>query len=260
MSKHPLDLLPQREVKRFGWRPDTPDPRDLMWTPGLEELKKLPVEYSLRSEMPPLYDQGQLGSCTANAIGSLVQHQQMLQKEAEGEQVPSRLFIYYGERVIENSVDSDAGAEIRDGMKVVGTIGAPPETDWPYDIAKFAEKPPTQAFTDAKKYLALKYARVRQSQYYIKASIFMHRPVVIGFLVYESFEDIGSDGIMPMPAPQEQILGGHAVKVMGYNDTHVEVKNSWGGSWGDGGYFWMPWQFLLDRDMCSDFWTISLES
>lgn len=256
-----LDQLSQRKVQRYGWRPDTPNPHDLMYEPEIELLKNLPEVFSLRTGMPTVYDQLQLGSCTANAIGGVVQFQQLQQQNPEGQNVPSRLFIYYGERVIEGTVDSDAGAEIRDGIKVVAKLGAPPESDWPYDISKFAEKPPESAYIDALKFRALRYSRVRRTVNYIKAAIAAKHPIAFGFVVYSSFEDnIGSDGIMPMPKPGEEMLGGHAVVAMGYNTTHVEVRNSWGDAWGDKGYFWMPWQYIVDPSFCSDFWTIKVES
>src|SRR6476646_6070035 len=136
----------------LGWVPDRPDPRDHIFTLTRKEATTvLPDHFSLRAKMPPVYDQGQLGSCTANAIGALVQFQQMKEKEPEGSNVPSRLFIYWNERDLEGTTQSDAGAVIRDGMKVIGSVGAPPETDWPYDINKFTVKPPAQAFGDATK-------------------------------------------------------------------------------------------------------------
>lgn len=217
----------------YGWVPSTPDPRDYDLTPTLDEQAVvLPAEFSLRAGMPPVYDQGQLGSCTANSIGGSVEYQQM--RQAEGAKTPSRLFIYYNERVLEGTVDQDAGAQIRDGMRVVATIGAPPETDWPYDIAKFRDKPPVQAFTDAAQHEATIYGRVAQSQLAIQTSIHNHRPVVFGFTVYESFESqaVADSGVVPMPLPGEQILGGHAVLAMGWkpinNTVYFEVRNSWG--------------------------------
>jgi C1A family cysteine protease len=257
--------LPQRKIVGYGWRPDSPDPRDHAFELSAEELSKpLPDSVSLRDKMPPVYDQSNLGSCTANAIGGAVQLEQLAQKEAEGQKVPSRLFIYYGEREIEGTVDSDSGAEIRDGLKVVATLGVPPEDDWPYDIAKFAEKPPQQAYDDALQFQTLKYGRPRHSSYFLRRCLAAGRPFVFGFVVYESFESgIGGDGIMPYPAANEQILGGHAVCACGYKmiggHLYFEVRNSWGPSWGDQGYFWMPASFLLDGDMAWDFWTIHRE-
>jgi C1A family cysteine protease len=247
----------------YGWRKDQPDPRDHLFALTREEQTTvLPSEFSLRAKMPPVYDQGQLGSCTANAIGGCVQYEQMKQKEAEGTHTPSRLFIYYAERAMEGTVDADSGAMIRDGMKVIATIGSPPETDWPYDIAKFKQKPPAQAFSDALKYEAT-YGRVTQSAHSLQASVYFKRPVVFGFVVYESFETIGPDGIMPMPnINTEQVMGGHATVVVGYKQInghlYFEVRNSWSSSWGDSGYFWAPAAFMISGDFCNDFWHVNL--
>lgn len=251
---------------RYGWIPQRPDPRDHLYALTREEQTTvLPAEFSLRAKMPPVYDQGQLGSCTANAIAGCVQYQQMKQKLSEGAQVPSRLFIYWNERKLEGTIGTDSGAVIRDGMKVVATVGAPPELDWPYDISRFTETPPTNAFSDALKYKAT-YGKVNQSAHSFKASVYFGRPVVFGFTVFSSFEtDIGPNGIMPYPDVQlEQVLGGHAVVIIGYKQIngqlYFEVRNSWGASWGDHGYFWMPAQYAISPDFCSDFWHIDLES
>lgn len=252
----------------YGWKRGIPDPRDHHFELTLEERATvLPDHFSLRAHMPPVYDQGQLGSCTANAIGGSVQYQQMKQKLAEGAHVPSRLFIYWNERKLEGTVSYDAGAVIADGMKVVATIGAPSESDWPYDISKFTEKPPAQAFSDALKHEATKYGRVAQSAHSFKASIYYHRPVVFGFTVFESFESaaVADTGIMPMPnINKEKILGGHAVMAMGWKvingQEYLEVRNSWGTGWGDQGYFWMPMQYAIDPNYVSDLWHINLES
>lgn len=250
---------------KYGWIPSLPDPRDHTWLLSLEErLVPLPAEFSLRGSMPAVYNQGHLGSCTANAISACVQFQQMKQGETEGESTPSRLFIYWNERSMEGTVNSDSGAQIRDGMKVIASIGAPPESDWPYDVNKFQERPPDPVFQDAKKYLA-KYGRVTQSAHSFQASVFFHRPVVFGFAVFESFETIGSDGIMPFPNIQsERVLGGHAVVITGYKpiDGHLyfEVRNSWGPNWGDSGYFYMPARYAVTPEFANDFWHINVES
>lgn len=248
---------------RYGWRRDLPDPRDHMWGLSLEEqFSLLPAEWSLRDKMPPVYNQGELGSCTANAIGACVEYQEM--KQGQPSVMPSRLFIYWNERKLEGTTASDSGAQIRDGIKVVATFGAPPETDWPYDITQFAAEPPPQAYQDARKHLA-SYGRVVQSAHSFQASLFFHRPVVFGFAVFESFESIGPDGIMPFPDPhRERLLGGHAVVIVGYrqinNQLYFEVRNSWGDGWGDQGYFWMPAEYAITPNACSDFWHLNLET
>src|SRR6476646_3515572 len=149
MAKHtvadPLSLVTHRTQVRYGWRLDLPDARDHIYSAPL--AKALPPAVDLRPNCPPVYDQGQLGSCTANAIAAAVEFDRKKQNLTDF--APSRLFIYYNERVMEGTVDYDAGAQIRDGIKSVAKIGAAPETDWPYDIAKFADKPPAKAYTDA---------------------------------------------------------------------------------------------------------------
>ena len=137
-------------IKRYGWVPDLPDVRDHMYAAPVAMIAALPPKVDLRPNCPPPYDQGQLGSCTGNAIAGAVQFEREKQ-HLTPDFVPSRLFIYYGERVIEGTVGTDSGAQIRDGIKVVANQGVPPETDWPYDIAKFAQKPPPKAFADALK-------------------------------------------------------------------------------------------------------------
>jgi C1A family cysteine protease len=125
------------KVQRFGWLPDLPDHRDHLYAAPLVNLGILPATVDLRTTCPPVYDQGQLGSCTANAIAGAIQFDRL--KESKTDFVPSRLFIYYNERVIEGTVNTDSGAMIRDGIKSVATQGDAPEADWPYDITKFTQ-------------------------------------------------------------------------------------------------------------------------
>src|SRR6185437_3122407 len=155
-------MTTHRTKKRYGWLPDLPDQRDFLYAAPPETLRSLPSKVNMEALCPPVYDQGQLGSCTANAIGAAVQFDWMKQN-THGSEVPSRLFIYYQERVIEGTVGFDSGAQLRDGIKVVAQFGAPPETEWPYDIAKFTDKPPAQVYTDALLDEAVRYSRVRQS-------------------------------------------------------------------------------------------------
>ena len=145
-------------VKRFGWLPDLPDVRDHRYS-APRTLGKLPPRIDLTPGCPPVYDQGALGSCTANAIAAVLEFDQTKQSLADVF-VPSRLFIYYNERALEGTVASDSGAQIRDGIKTVASLGACHERLWPYEIAKFAEKPPKGAFTDAAKHTAVAYQRV----------------------------------------------------------------------------------------------------
>jgi C1A family cysteine protease len=251
----PLSLVTHRTQARYGWSPDLPDHRDQVYSAPM--ATSLPAAVDLRPNCPPVYDQGQLGSCTANAIAGAIEFDRKKQRLTDF--VPSRLFIYYNERVMEGTVSSDSGAQIRDGIKSVSKIGAPPEADWPYDISKFTDKPPTKAYADAKLDRALHYQRIVQTQAQLQGCLASGFPYVFGFTVYESFESptVARTGIMPMPAPGEKKVGGHAVLAVGYNTASrmFIVRNSWAASWGQGGYFMMPFEFMLGPN-CSDIWTI----
>src|SRR5690349_8351692 len=117
------------KVSRYGWLPDIPDHRDRLYAAPVELAGAPPARADLRPQCPPVYDQGELGSCTANAIAGAIEFDRLKQKLADF--TPSRLFIYYNERVIEHSVDSDSGAQIRDGIKTTAKLGDCPESEWP---------------------------------------------------------------------------------------------------------------------------------
>jgi len=230
-----------------------------MYSVPAATLQALPSSADLRPHCPPVYDQGQLGSCTANAIAGALQFDE-IKEHKNGLSTPSRLFIYYNERVIEGTVTSDSGAQLRDGVKTVAKQGICPEKVWPYDISKFAVKPPTLAYKDAAKDKATNYLRLSQAANQLKGCLASGYPFVFGFTVYESFEsaDVSKTGIVPMPSPNEAVLGGHAVCAVGYDDAQQRfiVRNSWGTEWGMKGYCTMPYTYLLDPNLASDFWTI----
>jgi C1A family cysteine protease len=248
-----------RKIKGYGWLPDLPDGRDLLYGAPVEMLAKLPKRVDLRKQCPPVYDQGELGSCTANAIGAALEFDQM--KQTEDAFTPSRLFIYYNERVMEGSVDSDSGAQIRDGIKTVAKQGACREDPtWPYEIAKFDDKPPKPAYTQAKQHQAIRYLRLTQAMSQLKGCLASGYPFVFGFAVYESFEsaEVAKTGHAPIPTAKEKLLGGHAVMAVGYDEAKqwFIVRNSWGTRWGMAGYFTLPYPYLLQSSLSSDFWTI----
>ncbi len=247
-------------LRSYGWIPDLPDQRDLLYAAPPSVLTALPTMVDLRPKCPPVYDQGQLGSCTANAIGGAFEFEQM--KQALAPFTPSRLFIYYTERVIEHSIDSDSGAQLRDGMKVVSKLGAPPETDWPYDIERFADRPPAVAFQDAARHQVLAYHRVSRILNQFKGCLAAGFAFVFGFTVYAGFESaaVAHSGHASMPQPGEPAVGGHAVVAVGYDDAHRQfiARNSWGSGWGMHGYFTIPYEYLMEPNLSDDFWTIQI--
>lgn len=249
------------KIARYGWIPDLPDQRDHIYAAPAPTLQSLPPSVDLRPQCPPVYDQGQIGSCTANAIGAAVEFAEIKEQQAQ-EFTPSRLFIYYNERVMENTVAQDAGAQIRDGIKSVAKQGVCPESEWPYDITKFADQPPQQCFTDAAQHTVKSYQRLVQNLTLMKGCLAAGFPFVFGFTVYESFEgqDVAKSGQVQMPGANEQVLGGHAVMAVGYDDgqQRLIVRNSWGTSWGMAGYFTMPYLYVTQRNLASDFWTVRL--
>lgn len=251
---------------RFGWKPSLPDFHDIP-----ADARELTVreEVDPRDDMPEVYDQGNLGSCTANAISAAMQYDRMLDgKEAPN---PSRLFLYYQERVREGSVNSDAGAWGRDGFKVLKKIGCPPEDVWPYVIEGFATKPSDESYQAATDYKIKEYVHPGLSakdlisrQEAFKRLLSNNQTIAFGFTVYESFESgVWDEGIMPMPQPGESVLGGHEVLLVGYLKDHPTcalVRNSWGPDWQLGGYFLMPWFFLCHDKFSGDWRSIYREA
>ena len=200
-------------IGHYGWVPDLPDHRDLVYSAPTAFITALPTAVDLRHECPAVYDQGQLGSCTGNAIAGAFEFERL--KQGLSDFVPSRLFIYYNERVIEHTVNSDAGAQIRDGIKVVAKQGAPPEADWPYDINKFTDKPPAKAYSDAAKNQVTSYHRVSRVLNQFKGCLASGYPFVLGFTVYDAFESaqVAHSGHLDMPQPGESGPPCHRVRI-----------------------------------------------
>jgi C1A family cysteine protease len=246
-------------TRKYGWIRDLPDQRDRKFQLGQENqgANPLPASVDLRAQCPPVYDQGELGSCTANAIAAALEFDAARQKLPVS--TPSRLFIYYNERVIEGTVSSDSGAQIRDGVKSVAQWGDCPETEWPYDTSQFAVQPTQSCYEDAAKHLALVYEVVNQGLDDLRGCLAAGFPFVFGFTVYASFESeyVARTGHVPMPQWFERAIGGHAVMAVGYDDATSTfiVRNSWGTDWGDAGYFYFPYAYMTSA-LTSDLWTI----
>lgn len=240
--------------RKLTWVPDLPDYRDHLYQ---QTGAALPKSVDLSPDMSAVEDQGELGSCTGNALVGAIEY---LENKNKSKFVDlSRLFVYYGERVIENTIRKDAGAYIRNGVKVLSKQGVSTEKLWPYNILRFKRKPPVSAFSDASKRRVSEYLRV-DGLLGVKENLAAGYPVVFGFTVYSSFmsDEVAKTGVMPMPFPKDTLDGGHAVLAVGYDDARnaALVRNSWGEGWGLKGYFWMPYDYIGNANLCDDFWTI----
>lgn len=249
--------VPQARKSRYGWTPDLPDFRDKMYGAVRALPAQLPTLVDLRPYCSPVENQGELGSCTANALAGALEFLEVKDKVPYLEM--SRLFIYYNERAIEGTISSDSGAMIRDGIKTLAKLGVCSEANWPYNIGSFTRKPPKGCYAEAAKHQILSYARLNTVDE-MRACLASGFPFVFGFSVYESFESaqVAKTGTANLPERGEKFLGGHAVMAVGYDDATKRfiVRNSWGTGWGTKGYFTLPYVYLGDRNLSDDFWTI----
>jgi C1A family cysteine protease len=242
---------------RYGWIPDLPDHRDLLYSALRPTPPVLPEYVDLRPTCSAVEDQGNLGSCTGNALAGALEFLERKNKVAFIDL--SRLFIYYNERVIEGTVKSDSGAMLRDGIKTLKKQGVCSEKKWPYVTSKFAVKPKPACYKEALEHQIMSYHRILNLDD-MRTCLAEGFPFVFGFTVYESFEskEVTSTGIVNLPQPNERAVGGHAVLAVGYDDVEKRfmVRNSWGTDWGQKGYFTMPYEYVADRNLSDDFWTI----
>jgi C1A family cysteine protease len=217
------------------------------------------VDLRSTGHLPGIWDQLSIGSCTAHGTAAAYSYD-LAKQGAEKNFTPARLFLYYNARLLENTVGSDSGATITDAVKGINQYGCPPEADWVYNISQYTTKPPTVAYTDGATRQSVKYARVPQTVVDMQACLTGGFPIVIGFTVYESFESqqVAGTGVVPMPGPGEQVVGGHCTLLIGYApDGTWILRNSWGVDWGQQGYFTMPQQYLTNPKLASDFWFVS---
>lgn len=251
----------------YGFKPSLGDIRDLYADPSGITLKP---EYDPRKPGGPLhdvepFDQGQEGSCTANAVNRALRVHDIVQHgEDRGDY--ARLATYWFERFLEHSpADQDTGAYGRDGFKAARRFGVPFEKDYPYtddtSSSEFAQDPRTVLPASSFVKLDTTYKAVRRSLHAFQAVLSNAQTIAFGFTVYDSFEssEVARTGIVPMPSQGEQVLGGHEVLAVGYLKAKPEYAlclNSWGTGWGMEGFFLMPWAYLMDHDLASDFRTI----
>lgn len=257
LHHRPIIFQPKKlpvTIPKYHWKKDKIDKRDYLYKTS---TKPQPNHVDLRQYCSSVEDQGNLGSCTGNAIAGAIE---FLNKRNRKPNDISRLFIYYFERLTIGTVNYDSGAYIRDGIKSCNKNGASLESLWPYDITKFKYKPNSKAIQDASRRKVTLYERVLDHNGCIDA-LNNGFPVTVGFYVYSSFEtdQVYDTGIMPYPdIKKEKLLGGHAVLLVGYDKkakTYI-ARNSWGKYWGDEGYFYMPFAVIENPKMSEDFWVI----
>ena len=241
----------------YGWIPDRPDYRDRLYAAIARPPRRMPASVDLRSSCSPVENQGRLGSCTANALAGNLE---FLEKKAARPVTDlSRLFIYYNERVLEGTINEDAGAMLRDGVKSLVKVGVCSETKWPYNIAQFTRKPAAACFKEAADHQVTSYHRIVGLQQ-MRQCLAEGFPFVFGFSVYEGFESaaVARTGVLNLPRPGERQIGGHAVCAVGYDDAakRMLVRNSWGAGWGLKGCFTMPYDYIADARLADDFWTL----
>src|ERR1035437_745439 len=260
-------------MHKLNWHPDLPDFRDLKY--ALHNLKDslipvlLPTKVDLRPFCSQVFDQGQYGSCTSQSLAGHLEFLELKEirekTAAPGEFDPntfmlfSRLFIYYNERLLENTISSDSGAHIRDGIKSLAQWGDCKEGSWSYMPDNVFTKPSDVAYQEALNHRISTYMRL-DSLDDVKHCLNDGYPVSFGFTVFESFESptVAHTGIVPVPSLDESVVGGHAVLAVGYDDINkwLIVRNSWGSTWGDHGYFYLPYEFVTNKDLSDDYWSI----
>ena len=247
---------------RFGWKPDLPDRRDIPFRRIFRLPTKLPASVDLRNKCSAVEDQGDLGSCTAQALVGALEFLEFKAGETEQGQIKyqdlSRLFVYYNERELEGTVFYDSGAYIRDGIKTLKKQGVCREILWKYNTSQFTKKPPAACYTEAEKHQITSYQRL-QTFNEMKACLAMGLPFVGGITCYESLmsDEVAKSGDVPMPENNESVVGGHAILFVGYDDATGKVifRNSWGEKWGKKGYGTLPYAYLAP-DLSDDCWVI----
>lgn len=243
-----------------GWKQDSAGVVDRSFKAYRSaKVTALPTSVDLTNQMPKrVYDQGNVGSCTGEGIAALFAH--YLWKESKRYVEPSSLFIYWNERYIEGTVNSDEGAMIRTGIKVISSIGTSTTKTWPFRESKWAVKPSAQAFQEAtglRSPVGLKVDNTDGRS--IRVAISDNCPVVFGMMLYTNIERITYwEPVLSKPRRGESPIGGHCMLIVGYDDTKrlYKVRNSWSRLWGLNGYFFVPYDMIHNGRMTNDCWTI----
>jgi len=259
------DKEAENPYKRYAkWMPLKIDPKPVVQEESAPVARqfskvaivaKLPIRVDLRSKCPPVYDQGTLGSCTAQSCACI--YSMMCNNKFS----PSRLFVYYNERMMIGTTAVDSGAYLEDGIQSMVTYGSCSERSWPHIIRKFTIRPPPNCYTEALNHQVLTAQNLVNTVRAMQTCLASGVPFVVAINVYSSFlsKQVSRTGIVPMPNPdREYYVGGHAVVCVGYDHTKQWwiMRNSWGARWGVKGYFYLPYDYLIRADLSSDLWNI----
>ena len=222
-------------------------------------MRRLPAAVDLRRHCPPVYDQLHLNSCSANALAAALRFEELKERRPRLSS-PSRLFIYYNERVLAKIIDENAPVSLRDGYRTMAKCGSCPEAMWPYHVRRFRTQPTPTCYRSARRHVAIAYYRIRRAISHLRACLADRCPFVFGLAVHKSMfgRDVRRTGIVPVPTRRDALVGGHAVLAVGY--LHAKrlliFRNSWGSGWGHHGYGYLPYEFLASSALTWDFWTM----
>jgi hypothetical protein len=253
-------VMPAAAHPRFlNLKPSPPDERDLKMHHFSTSFTAIPPALDLTPFLPPALDQGEIGSCAANASGLALRY--LYKKQLQQDWMPSRLAIYYVTRVYMtgDAPGDDSGCVLRDVCKAVAKYTLPPEMYWKYDTSKFSLPPPYLQANEQAPTPLIEYRAVSLTEYALKAALALRFPVVIGIALYDSMTAaVAASGVVPMPnLATDQPIGGHAVLLVGYTASGTWiVRNSWG-TWGKTGNFTLPIAYLTDPNLCFDAFVFS---
>jgi C1A family cysteine protease len=261
-----ISILSSTAFDKYQWKPDTKKDYPRFNHLALSGYPLLPDVMDMRPHLSAVEDQGDLGSCTGNALVGAMEYLENKSLGFENDHPNfvnlSRLFVYFNERMMEGTINKDDGALICDGVMTLSQYGVCSELIWPYTISQYKLKPPDPAYTEALTRRITVFSKVDQTNEALRRTLAAGNPIVVGITLYDSFESdaVAADGKVPMPNTRtEKCLGGHAVLICGYdhiNQVYI-VRNSWGPDWGDKGYFYLPYDYVESADFASDFWVLN---
>jgi C1A family cysteine protease len=238
-----------KEFRAMGYKAAAPRPGIQQYASSRLGQTRLPAKVDLRSYMTSIENQGNTNSCVANAVAGAYEY---LVKRHLGEEAydVSRLFIYYNARYL-GQIEEDEGCIIQDAIEGLKQYGACSEETWSFEEEIVNEEPHEEAYDEAAQFVVESVKQVPLDLQAWKSALAEGNPIVFGIALYKSFDNHRKKGLVPMPSDTEagrESHGGHAMLCVGYSD-HDQVfivRNSWGEDWGDQGYCYIPYDYLIN--------------